>query len=75
MSGPHKLINSVAWGNKAKGIDSNSGPDIQVYHSMSFNNGSNNVALYTNDTANTNYYVDGVLSYRTTANVSIYLLL
>ncbi len=66
ISGPHKLINSVAWGNKAKGIDSNSGPDIQVFNSMSFNNGSNNVALYTNDTANTNYYVDGVLSYRTT---------
>ncbi|WP_029231973.1 pectinesterase family protein [Butyrivibrio sp. VCB2006] len=66
MSGPHKLINSVAWGNKAKGIDSNSGPDIQVYNSMSFNNGANNVALYTNDTANTNYYVDGVISYRTT---------
>jgi hypothetical protein len=33
---------------------------------MSFNNGANNVALYTNDTANTNYYVDGVISYRTT---------
>ena len=65
MSGPHKLINSAAWGNKAKGIDSNSGPDIQVYNSMSFNNGSNNVALYTNDTANTDYYVDGVISYRT----------
>ncbi len=65
MSGPHKLINSVAWGNKAKGIDSNSGPDIQVYNSMSFNNGANNVALYTNDTANTDYYVDGVISYRT----------
>ena len=66
MSGPHKLINSVAWGNKAKGIDSNSGPDIQVYNSMSFNNGGSNVALYTNDTANTDFYVDGVLSYRTT---------
>ena len=65
MSGPHKLINSAAWGNKAKGIDSNSGPDIQVYNSMSFNNGSSNVALYTNDAANTDYYVDGVLSYRT----------
>ena len=65
MSGPHKLINSAAWGNKAKGIDSNSGPDIQVYNSMSFNNGSNNVALYTNDTANTDYYVEGVISYRT----------
>ncbi len=66
MLGPHKLINSVAWGNKAKGIDSNSGPDIQVYNSMSFNNGGSNVALYTNDTANTDFYVDGVLSYRTT---------
>ena len=66
MAGPHKLINSVAWGNKAKGIDSNSGPDIQVYNSMSFNNGGSNVALYTNDTANTDFCVDGVLSYRTT---------
>ncbi len=66
IQGAHRLINSVAWGNKAKGIDSNSGPDIQVYNSMSFNNGSNNVALYTNDTANTDYYVEGVLSYRTT---------
>ncbi len=65
IAGNHKLINSVAWDNKAKGIDSNSGPDIQVYNSMSFNNGSNNVALYTNDTANTNYYVDGVISFRT----------
>ncbi|SFB87187.1 hypothetical protein [Butyrivibrio sp. YAB3001] len=65
IAGAHKLINSVAWGNKAKGIDSNSGPDIQVYNSMSFNNGSNNVALYTNDAANTDYYVNGVMSYRT----------
>nr|WP_297707972.1 pectinesterase family protein [uncultured Butyrivibrio sp.] len=65
ITGPHKLINSVAWNNKAKGIDSNSGPDIQVYNSMSFNNGSNNVALYTNDTANTDFFVNGVLSYRT----------
>ncbi len=65
MPGAHKLINSVAWGNKAKGIDSNSGPDIQVYDCMSFNNGANNVALYTNDTANTNYIVEGLISYRT----------
>ncbi|WP_022777633.1 pectinesterase family protein [Butyrivibrio sp. AE3009] len=66
MPGAHKLINSVAWGNKAKGIDSNSGPDIQVYNCMSFNNGANNVALYANDAANTNYLVNGVISYRTT---------
>ena len=31
ITGGHKLINSVAFCNKAKGIDSNSCPDIQVY--------------------------------------------
>ena len=65
INGAHKLINCVAWGNKAKGIDSNSGPDIMVYNSMSYNNGGSNVALYTNDNANTNFYVQGVISYRT----------
>ncbi|MBE5837710.1 hypothetical protein [Butyrivibrio sp.] len=65
MPGQHMLINSVAWGNKAKGIDSNSGPDIQIYDCKSFNNGANNVALYTNSTQDTAYYVDGLISYRT----------
>ena len=32
ITGYHTLINSVAFGNKAKGIDSNSCPDIQVKH-------------------------------------------
>lgn len=65
MPGQHMLINSVAWGNKGKGIDSNSGPDIQIYDCKSFNNGSNNVALYTNNSYDTSYYVDGLISYRT----------
>ena len=65
MSGPHILENSVAFFNKAKGIDSNSGPDIKVYNSISFNNGSYNVALYTNTAANTDYEVDSVVSFRT----------
>jgi hypothetical protein len=65
ITGRHILMNSAAWDNKAKGIDSNSCPDIQVYHSTSFNNGSNNVALYTNDTANTDFLVEGVMSFRT----------
>ena len=36
MSGYHKLINSYAFNNKAKGIDSNSCPDIQVSSSISY---------------------------------------
>ena len=61
----HKLINSVAFDNKAKGIDSNSCPDIQVTNSTSYNNGGSNVAMYTNDAANTDFMATGVLSWRT----------
>ena len=65
MTGYHKLINSVAFDNKAKGIDSNSCPDIQVTNCTSYNNGGANVALYTNDAANTDFMATGVISYRT----------
>ena len=64
ITGGHMLINSVAFCNKAKGIDSNSCPDIQVTNSTSFNNGSYNVAFYTNDAANTAFVANGVISYR-----------
>lgn len=65
MSGYHKLINSVAFDNKAKGIDSNSCPDIQVTNCTTYNNGGSNIALYTNDAANTDFMATGVISYRT----------
>ena len=65
MSGYHILYNCVAFDNKAKGIDSNSCPDIQISMSTSFNNGSNNVALYTNTASNTDYSASGILSFRT----------
>ncbi|MBP3595727.1 MAG: right-handed parallel beta-helix repeat-containing protein [Lachnospiraceae bacterium] len=65
MAGAHILENCVAFNNKAKGIDSNSGPDVQVHNCTSFNNGSYNVALYTNNAADTAYVVDGVISFRT----------
>lgn len=65
ITGYHHLINSVAFGNKAKGIDSNSCPDIQVTNCTSFNNGSYNVAFYTNDTKDTDYCADGLISFRT----------
>ena len=65
MAGGHILKNSVAFYNKAKGIDSNSCPDIKVYNCVTFNNGSYNVAFYTNTAANTDYYAEGIVSYRT----------
>ena len=65
MPGAHKLINSVAYNNKAKGIDSNSCPDIKVENCTSFNNESYNVAFYTNTAANTDYEANGVISFRT----------
>ena len=66
LSGKHVLENSIAWGNLAKGIDSNSCPDIIVKNCISFNNGSHNVALYTNNALDTDFYANGVISFRTT---------
>jgi len=65
LSGKHVLENCVSFDNKAKGIDSNSCPDIIVKNSTSFNNGASNVALYTTDAANTDFSAHGILSFRT----------
>ncbi len=64
ISGYHVLENCAAFANKAKGIDSNSCPDIQVINSTSFNNGSYNVAFYTNDAKNTDYSATGIISFK-----------
>ena len=66
ISGKHVLENSIAFNNLAKGIDSNSCPDVRVYNCVSFNNGNYNVALYTNNSDNTDFIVNGVISFRTT---------
>jgi hypothetical protein len=70
LTGYHTLINSVAFANKAKGIDSNSCPDIQVYNSTSYNNESYNVAFYTNNAKNTDFLADGIISYKDSNNVA-----
>ena len=70
ISGHHRLINCVAFDNKCKGIDSNSCPDIEVENCTSFNNESFNVALYTNDAANTDFSASGIISYRSNTNVA-----
>ncbi len=64
LSGYHKLENSVAFNNKEKGIDSNSCPDIIVENCVSYNNGSYNVALYTNNAADTDFAANGVISFK-----------
>lgn len=65
LPGSHRLENSISFENKAKGIDSNSCPDIEVFRSTSFNNGSYNVALYSNGGVTTDFIADGILSYKT----------
>ena len=64
LSGKHVLENSYAFWNLAKGIDSNSCPDIIVINSVSYNNGSYNVAFYTNNAANTDFSATGIVSFK-----------
>lgn len=65
LPGNHKLLNSISYDNAAKGIDSNSCPDVKVYNSTSYNNEGYNVALYTgNKSAVTDYAAEGILSFR-----------
>ncbi len=63
LSGYHKIINSVAFCNKAKGIDSNNCPDIQVENCTSYNNEKYNVAFYTK-AKNTDFAATGILSFK-----------
>ena len=64
LSGKHVIMDSLAFNNKAKGIDSNSCPDIIVIRCTSYNNGGANVALYTNNASNTDYQATGVISFK-----------
>lgn len=64
LYGNHTLINSFSFNNKARGIDSNSCPDNEIYNCTSYNNENGNLALYTASNKNSNYTVEGVLSYK-----------
>ncbi len=64
LPGQHQLINCIAFNNKAKGIDSNSCPDIIVKNCISYNNGSHNVALYTNTANDTEFNAEGIISFK-----------
>lgn len=62
LAGGHKLINSVAFNNKADGITSNSCPDVQVINCTSYGNGKSNLNLYTGGNVPTNFTVKGLIS-------------
>ena len=65
LPGGHQIVNSISYENKAKGFDANSCPDIQVQDCTAYNNGSYNLALYTNNKqAQTAYRLGGLLSFR-----------
>jgi pectate disaccharide-lyase len=62
MPGKHLLKNSVSFGNHAKGITSNSGPDVRIRDVTSYKNGDSNLYLSTS-AESTDYVATGVLSY------------
>lgn len=63
LKGGHILTNSYSFYNKAAGIDSNSCPDIKIYNNVSFDNGTSNVAFYTQALA-TDYEAKKIVSFR-----------
>lgn len=65
LKGGHRVIGSRAFMNKANGVTSNSCPDVKVYNTISFDNGSSNIALYTGDKiAGTDFSVDRLVTFR-----------
>ena len=64
IPGGHQLINSYAFFNRSKGIDSNSCPDVIVENCVSYNNLRYNVAFYTNVEQDTAYKALNVISFK-----------
>ena len=60
MSGKHVLENSVSFNNNANGITSNSGTGVTVKNCTSYNNGGDELTLYTKHKT-VEYTVDGVV--------------
>lgn len=59
----HKIINSIAFNNKADGITSNSNPNVIVENCTSYNNEKSNLNLYGKG-ENTDFEVKGFISFK-----------
>ena len=65
LKGGHKLINCVSFGNHAKGVTSNSCPDISITRCTAYNNGnadSYSIGLNTMDSMLKEWKVSGLIS-------------
>ena len=65
LKGGHKLINCVSFGNHAKGITSNSCPDISITRCTAYNNGTGNsysIGLNKMDSMLKEWKVSGLIS-------------
>ncbi len=62
LPGGHTVINCFAFLNKAKGIDSNSCPDIKAFNCISYGNQSYNVSMTTNNNKETGYTARNLIS-------------
>ncbi len=68
----HKIVNSVAFDNKANGFTCNSNPALKIENCTAYNNGKGNLALYTNVAdLDTTFEVKGFLSYKGGSDDSI----
>ena len=74
FSGRHTVINSIAFGNRTMGINSNTCPDVSVKGCTLFNNEGKNLNLYGGLSINTDFSVDGVLSYSNIGSVEDFIL-
>ncbi|MCM1440515.1 MAG: S-layer homology domain-containing protein, partial [Roseburia sp.] len=61
IKGAHEVNDSYAFANCAKGVDSNSGPDVISTNTISYNNQGSNVGLYSS-AANTAYKLSNIIS-------------
>ena len=68
IPGRHVLENSYAFFNLSKGIDSNHCPDVIVRNCTSYNNGSHNVALFTDKSPSTDFIATGIISFKDSTN-------
>ena len=60
----HKIVNSMAFANKANGFTCNSNPNLKIENCTAYDNGKGNLALYTNIAElDTDFGVKGFISY------------
>lgn len=66
---PHIIRNSMAFGNGANGFTSNSNPGVQAENNIGFNNAKGNLSFTTYSGIDTDFRINGFVSYQKTVSV------